>query len=108
MEVSAILAALRAFEAAARHQNLSQAARELNVTHAAISQHVRKLEEELGEPLLLRQGRGMALTDAGALVGRQSWGMDLLQSLMGSLRCDNADRTGRFKFRSRRPLRLTG
>ena len=59
------LATLRAFEAAARHQNLSQAARELNVTHAAISQHVRKLEEELGEPLLLRQGRGMALTDAG-------------------------------------------
>lgn len=62
------LATLRAFEAAARHQNLSQAARELNVTHAAISQHVRKLEEELGEPLLLRQGRGMALTDAGRLL----------------------------------------
>lgn len=62
------LAALRAFEAAARHQNLSQAARELNVTHAAISQHVRKLEEELREPLLLRQRRGMALTDAGRLL----------------------------------------
>ncbi|WP_298906694.1 LysR family transcriptional regulator [uncultured Aliiroseovarius sp.] len=62
------LATLRAFEAAARHQNLSQAARELNVTHAAISQHVRRLEEELGEPLLLRQGRGMALTDAGRLL----------------------------------------
>jgi len=62
------LATLRAFETAARHQNLSQAARELNVTHAAISQHVRRLEEELGEPLLLRQGRGMALTDAGRLL----------------------------------------
>lgn len=62
------LATLRAFEAAARYQNLSQAARELNVTHAAISQHVRKLEEDLGEPLLLRQGRGMALTDAGRLL----------------------------------------
>lgn len=62
------LATLRAFEAAARHQNLSQAARELNVTHAAISQHVRKLEEELGEALLLRQGRGMALTDVGRLL----------------------------------------
>ncbi|WP_133488222.1 LysR family transcriptional regulator [Aliiroseovarius marinus] len=62
------LATLRAFEAAARHQKLSQAARELNVTHAAISQHVRKLEEELGEPLLLRQGRGMAVTDAGRLL----------------------------------------
>ncbi|SMR72085.1 LysR family transcriptional regulator, glycine cleavage system transcriptional activator [Aliiroseovarius halocynthiae] len=62
------LATLRAFEAAARHQSLSQAARELNVTHAAISQHVRKLEDELGEALLLRQGRGMALTDAGRLL----------------------------------------
>lgn len=62
------LATLRAFEAAARHQNLSQAARELNVTHAAISQHVRRLEDELGEPLLLRQGRGMGLTDAGRLL----------------------------------------
>lgn len=62
------LASLRAFEAAARHQNLSGAARELNVTHAAISQHVRRLEEELGEVLLTRQGRGMALTDAGRLL----------------------------------------
>lgn len=62
------LATLRAFEAAARHQNLSEAARELNVTHAAISQHVRRLEDELGEVLLLRQGRGMALTDAGRLL----------------------------------------
>ena len=59
------LAALRAFEAAARHQSLSAAARELNVTHAAIAQHVRALEQEFGESLLVREGRGVAATDAG-------------------------------------------
>ncbi len=59
------LAALRAFEAAARHQNFSAAARELNVSHAAIAQHVRALEADLSTPLLFRSGRGVALTDEG-------------------------------------------
>ncbi|WP_299351480.1 LysR substrate-binding domain-containing protein [uncultured Shimia sp.] len=59
------LSALRAFEAAARHGSFSAAARELNVTHAAIAQHVRQLEKVLAEPLLHRSGRGVATTDAG-------------------------------------------
>ncbi|WP_298839260.1 LysR family transcriptional regulator [uncultured Roseobacter sp.] len=59
------LSALRAYEAAARHQSLSAAARELNVTHAAIAQHVRALEQEFGESLLVREGRGVIPTDAG-------------------------------------------
>lgn len=60
------LAALRAFEAAARAGSFSAAAQELNVTHAAIAQHVRAVEASLGASLLVREGRGMALTDAGA------------------------------------------
>src|SRR5450631_4431321 len=48
------LAALRAFEAAARHQNFSRAASELHVTHGAISHQVRALEEELGIALFSR------------------------------------------------------
>lgn len=59
------LAALRAFEAAARHQSFSKAAAELNVTHAAISQHVRKLEAEFAETLIERQGRGVVATASG-------------------------------------------
>ncbi|MFN4101916.1 MAG: LysR family transcriptional regulator [Pararhodobacter sp.] len=59
------LAALRAFDALARHGSLSAAARELNVTHAAISQHLRQLEADFGEPLAQREGQGMALTDSG-------------------------------------------
>ncbi len=59
------LAALRAFEAAARVGSFSAAARELNVTHAAVAQHVRTVEADLGVSLLVRAGRGVALTDAG-------------------------------------------
>ncbi|MEP3299894.1 MAG: LysR family transcriptional regulator [Pseudoruegeria sp.] len=59
------LAALRAFEAAARHQSFSKAAQELNVTHAAIAQHVRSLEGEFSETLIQRQGHSMIPTSAG-------------------------------------------
>lgn len=59
------LAALRAFEATARLDGFSAAARELNVTHAAIAQHVRGLEAFFGQTLMNRQGRGMELTAAG-------------------------------------------
>jgi len=59
------LAALRAFEAAARNQSFSKAARELNVTHAAIAHHVRGLEAEFSESLIIRQGRGVAVTPVG-------------------------------------------
>ena len=59
------LAALRAFEAAARHLSFSQAAAELFVTHGAISHQVRSLEEYLGFPLFRRLPRRVVLTEAG-------------------------------------------
>lgn len=43
----------------------AQAARELNVTEAAVRQHVRKLEKYFGSPLAVREGRGLALTEEG-------------------------------------------
>ncbi len=64
------LASLRAFEAAARHKSFSAAARDLNVTHAAIAQHVRALEQEFGTPLMDRQGRAMVPTAAGRRLAR--------------------------------------
>ena len=64
------LTALRAFEATARLLSFSAAARELNVTHAAIAQHVRALEAEFGETLVVRSGRGMNVTDKGALLAK--------------------------------------
>jgi len=59
------LNALRAFEAAARLLSFQQAAQELNVTHSAISHQIKKLEQELGQPLFHRLGRSIALTDPG-------------------------------------------
>ena len=59
------LTALRAFEAAARLQSVNKAATELNVTHAAVSQQIRALEEAVGVQLLTRAGRGLDLTEAG-------------------------------------------
>ncbi|WP_426611861.1 transcriptional regulator GcvA [Bradyrhizobium sp. McL0616] len=53
---------LRAFEAAARHLSFTLAAAELNVTQTAISHQIRRLEEELGIRLFIRQNRALALT----------------------------------------------
>lgn len=54
------LNALRAFEASARHQSFSAAAKELNVTPAAVGQLVRTLENWLGTPLFHRGTSGKA------------------------------------------------
>lgn len=53
------------FEAAARHQSYSRAARELNVSQVAVSKRIRGLEAEVGRPLFVRQGRTIALTAEG-------------------------------------------
>lgn len=63
------LNALKAFEAAARHASFTEAATELFVTHAAISRHIRELEEFLGTQLFHRTGRGVTLTEAGQQFG---------------------------------------
>ena len=55
----------RAFESAARHLSFTAAAGELSLTQSAISQHVRALEQRLGDRLFVRKARGVALTDAG-------------------------------------------
>jgi LysR family glycine cleavage system transcriptional activator len=60
------LNALRAFEAAARHESFSAAAEELHVTHGAISHHVKALETWLGLPLFERRTRAVRLTEAGS------------------------------------------
>ncbi|MBM0104560.1 transcriptional regulator GcvA [Steroidobacter sp. S1-65] len=59
---------LRAFDVAARNLNLSAAAEEMNVTHAAVSRQVKQLEERLGVKLFERLPRGLRLTAQGALL----------------------------------------
>ncbi len=60
------LPALRMFEAVARLGSVSQAAQDLGVTQPAVSQQLRQLESALGLALVRREGRGIALTSAGA------------------------------------------
>lgn len=59
------LNALRGFEAAARLGSFHKAAEELHLTQSAISQQIRSLEGYLEQPLFFRNGRSVALTDAG-------------------------------------------
>jgi LysR family transcriptional regulator, glycine cleavage system transcriptional activator len=58
------LNALKAFEAAARHQSVKKAAAELSVTPAAVSHQIKALENYLGVQLFLRHNRQLELTDA--------------------------------------------
>jgi LysR family glycine cleavage system transcriptional activator len=59
------LNALKAFEAAARHSSVKNAAEELRVTSGAVSQMVKALEADLGVTLFRRVNRGIFLTPAG-------------------------------------------
>lgn len=59
---------LRAFEATARRGSVSAAARELNVTHGAVSHQIRALEDSLSTPLFERGGKRLKLTSQGALL----------------------------------------
>ncbi len=59
------LNALRAFEAVARHGSFKAAAEELNVTPGALSQQVRKLEEDLEVALFVRRNREIEATEPG-------------------------------------------
>ena len=65
------LKALRSFEAAARLQSLTLAAQELNVSVSAIAFQVRQVEAGLGQKLLARSGRALAVTESGRSLARE-------------------------------------
>lgn len=65
------LSALTAFESAARHESFTAAARELNISQAAISRRVQLLEEILGLTLFERVKKRVVLTPAGAAYARE-------------------------------------
>lgn len=60
------LNSLRTFEVAARHLSFTEAAKELFVTQAAVSQQVKHLEAWLGLKLFFRRNRSLVLTEAGS------------------------------------------
>jgi LysR family glycine cleavage system transcriptional activator len=65
------IASLRSFEAVARLGSVTQAAKEMNVTHSAISQQIKILEELVGVKLFIRHGRGVQISEEGRLYALQ-------------------------------------
>ena len=65
------LPAVRAFEAAARHENFTRAARELGLTQAGVSYQVKLLEDQLGTRLFDRFNKRVKLSAAGAKLARR-------------------------------------
>ncbi|MBD0707523.1 MULTISPECIES: LysR family transcriptional regulator [unclassified Streptomyces] len=63
---------LRTLDAVARHGSVSGAAEGLHVTTSAVSQQLSKLEREVGQRLLAKNGRGVRLTDAGLLLAEHA------------------------------------
>jgi LysR family glycine cleavage system transcriptional activator len=59
------LNALRTFEAVASQMSFAKGAAALHVSPAAVSSQIRLLEQRLKQPLFHRQGRQIALTEAG-------------------------------------------
>jgi len=66
------LAAIRAFEAAARSGSFARAAEELDTTAASVSYHVRRLEQQIGAPLFLRGANRVQLTESGEIVAQEA------------------------------------
>ena len=81
------LAAIRAFEAAARTENFTAAAAELGMTQAAVSYQVKSLEERLGSPLFVREKGRVRLTPLGArLLPSLSGAFDAIEAAFASHR----------------------
>lgn len=86
------LNALRAFEATARLNSVSQAAEALHVTHGAVSRQIKVLEEHLGVALFVKDGRGIKLTDAGVRLRDASGeAFDRLRGVCAELSRDNRE-----------------
>lgn len=80
------LKALPAFEEAARHLSFSAAARELNLTHGAISRQMKSLETHLGVRLFRRLNRRIELTEAGeAFLPATRTALDVVEASAGRL-----------------------
>ncbi|MDX1576080.1 MAG: transcriptional regulator GcvA [Kiloniellales bacterium] len=92
-------AAVRAFEAAARHESFTEAAAELNVTQSAISHQVKRLEAFLDARLFRRVPHGVELTAVGrGYLGELSELLDRLDA--STRRVRGADRTELLRVRA--------
>ena len=66
------LRTLRSFLAVAREGNVTRAARQLHITQPALSRQLGELEREMGCELLVREPRGVTLTEQGMLLRKRA------------------------------------
>jgi DNA-binding transcriptional LysR family regulator len=59
---------LRTFVAVCDSGSFTKAAREVNVTQPAVSLHIKRLEDQVGSPLIVRNARGVGLTEKGEIL----------------------------------------
>lgn len=84
------LAAVRAFEAAARNESFTAAANELGLTQAAVSYQVKALEDRLGAPLFVRERGRARLTPLGArLLPTLSQALDSIAAAFASHKAED-------------------
>jgi DNA-binding transcriptional LysR family regulator len=87
---------LRALHAVADRGSVNAAAEALHVTDSAISQQLAKLEREIGQPLLERNGRGVRLTDAATvLVAHTGRVLSMLEQAEAELDAKRTEIVGR-------------
>lgn len=72
MDVDLDLQSVRIVRAIAEHGSISRAARALGYSQPAVSQHLRRAEQRLGVPLVVRAGRGVRLTEPGTVLARHA------------------------------------
>ena len=81
------LAAVKVFEAAARHGSFTRAAEELGMTQAAVSYQIKALEDRAGTPLFLRRPRQVELTETGLrLAAASTQALDILAAAFDKTR----------------------
>jgi len=84
------LAAVRVFEAAARHENFTTAARELGMTQAAVSHQIRLIEASAGQQLFRRERQRVFLTDAARSAAADiTKGLDTIEAAFVRLRSED-------------------
>ncbi|MDT0330444.1 LysR family transcriptional regulator [Nocardiopsis lambiniae] len=90
---------LRVLHAIAAHGSLSAAAEALHVTNSAVSQQLAKLEREVGQSLVERNGRGVRLTDAAELlVEHAARILSMVQRAEAELEAHRDDVTGHLRL----------
>jgi LysR family transcriptional regulator, nod-box dependent transcriptional activator len=90
---------LPVLHAALKHQNLTHAAQELNISQSAVSNSLKQLREHFGDELLVKDGHRLRLTKKGAeLIEPLERFLAAAQDVVGSSRFDPSTATAKFRI----------